>query len=127
MAAGDQVIIGAVVNIGYGSFSYTGYIPQSVTNSRTADVATIKDERNANITHIISNPGKSINFTAMIKTSGGSITPPDIGDLITLTPPEGTAQKYILLSPATVTHGTEAATISMTLVREDSMAATYDA
>jgi len=127
MAAGDRVQIGKAFKVEYGSFAYTGYQPTSIGNTRTADVESIKDTRNANISHQITNPGKQINVSALIEDSSGSVTPPDIGDIITLTPPEGTSQKFILLSPATVTHGNGITSISMTLTREDSMAATYDA
>lgn len=127
MAAGDKVQIGKAFKVEYGSFTYAGYQPTSVSNSRTANVETITDTRGANVTHIFTNPGKQLTLTAYIENSGGSITPPTVGTLITVTPPEGTSQKYILASPATVTHGNSITTISMTLVREDSMAATYDA
>lgn len=126
MAAGDKVQIGTVMKVEFGAFSYTGYLPTSVSNTRIAEVNTIKDERNATQTHIFNNPGKQITVNLQIKSTG-SITPPKPGDIITLTPPEGTSTKYLLLSPATVTHGTEVTTLSMTLTREDSMAATYDA
>jgi hypothetical protein len=127
MPAGDRVQIGKAFKVEYGSFAYTGYQATSVGNTRTADVESIKDTRNANISHQITNPGKQINVSALIEDSAGSITPPDVGDIITLTPPEGTSQKWCLLSPATVTHGNGITSISMTLTREDSMAAYYDA
>ena len=127
MAAGDRVQIGKAFKVEYGSFAFTGYQPTSVSNVRNADVESIKDIRNANISHQITNPGKQITVTALIEDSGGSITPPDIGDIITLTPPEGTSTKYCLLSSPSVTHSNGITTISMTLTREDSMAATYDA
>jgi hypothetical protein len=127
MAAGDRVQIGKAFKVEYGDFAFTGYQPTSVGNTRTADVETIKDTRNANISHQITNPGKQINVSAMVEDAAGSITPPDVGDIITLTPPEGTSQKWCLLSPATVTHGNGITSISMTLTREDSMATYYDA
>jgi hypothetical protein len=127
MPAGDRVQIGKAFKVEYGSFAYTGYQATSVGNTRTADVESIKDTRNANISHQITNPGKQINVSALIEDSGGSVTPPAVGDIITLTPPEGTSQKWCLLSPATVTHGNGITSISMTLTREDSMAAYYDA
>ena len=126
MAAGDQIVIGEAFKVQYGSFTLTGFTPTGVTNSRTADIETIKDERNANICHIISNPAKVLTVNAYIESSA-SITPPIVGTIITCTPPEGTSQKWILASPATVTHGNSVTTLSMTLTREDSMAATYDA
>lgn len=127
MAAGDKVQIGKAFKVEFGSYTFAGYQPTSITNSRTANVETITDTRGANVTHIFTNPGKQLSLTAYIEDSAGSITPPDVGDILTVTPPEGTSQKWILASPATVTHGNSITTISLTLTREDSMAATYDA
>jgi hypothetical protein len=127
MAAGDRVQIGKAFKVEYGVFAYTGYQPTSISNTRTADVESIKDIRNANISHQITNPGKQISITCLIEDSAGSITPPDIGDIITLTPPEGTSTKYCLLTAPGVTHGNGITTLTLTLTREDSMAAYYDA
>lgn len=126
MAAGDKVQIGKAFKVEYGSFTYAGYQPTSVANSRPAAVETISDTRGATCTHIITNPHKQLTLTCYIEDTG-SITPPEVGDIIQVTPPEGTAQKYILLSPATVSHTNSIAVLTMTLIREDSMAATYDA
>lgn len=126
MAAGDKVQVGKAFKVEFGSFTYSGYQPTSVAGSRPAAVETIMDTRGAAVTHILTNPGKQLTLTCYIESTG-SITPPDVGDIITLTPPEGTSTKYILLSPATVNHGNSITTLTMTLTREDSMAATYDA
>lgn len=126
MAAGDRVQIGKQFKVEYGSFSFANFQPTGVTNSRTADVETIKDTRNANISHQITNPGKQITITGYIEDAG-SITPPDVGTIITLTPPEGTSQKWCLLTPAQIPHSNGPTTMTLTLTREDSMAAYYDA
>ena len=126
MAAGDKVQIGKAFKVEYGAFTYAGYQPTAVSSSRGAVVETITDTRGANITHIIGNPSRTLEITAYIENTG-SIVPPDVGDIITVTPPEGTATKYILASPATVSHSNSVTTISMSLMREDSMASVYDA
>ena len=127
MPAGDKVQIGKAFKVEFGSFTYAGYQPTSITSTRTADVTAITDTRGAVCTHIINNPGKQITITCYIEDSAGSITPPNVGDIITLTPPEGTSTKYILASSPTITFSNNISTLSMTLTREDSMAATYDA
>lgn len=127
MAAGDKVQIGKAFKVEYGSLAFAGYQPTSATNSRTANVETITDTRGANCTHIITNPGKQLALNLYIEDAAGSITPPAIGDILTVTPPEGTAQDWIVLSSSPVTHGNSISTLSVTLTREDSMAATYDA
>jgi hypothetical protein len=126
MAAGDKVQIGKQFKVEYGAFTYSGYQPTSITNSKTAAVESVIDIRGAVCTHIITNPAKQLTLTCYIESSG-SIVPPGVGDEITVTPPEGTSTKYLLIAPATVTHGNSITTLSMTLTREDSMAATYDA
>lgn len=128
MAAGDKVQIGKAFKVEYGSFTYAGYQPTSVTTTTTADVTAITDTRGATCTHIINNPGEQITISCYIEDSGGSITPPSVGDIISLTPPDGAAPvKYILAGSPTVTHSNNITTLGMTLTREDSMGATYDA
>jgi hypothetical protein len=126
MAAGDQVIIGKQFALRFGDAVWAGYQITGLTNSNTADVETIKDERSANVAHIISNPASVITINAYIKDDG-SIIPPDIGDVVTITNPDGDEFGYIIASPATVTHGNSITTISATLTREDSLGAIYDA
>jgi len=126
MAAGDQIVIGDVVQIGYGELLRTGYVIQSANQSRTADVATAKDERGANITHVISNPGKAQSITMLIRDTG-TITPPIVGSLISLKRPDDQyATKYILASPATVAHQVDFTTLTISVIREDSMETTYN-
>jgi hypothetical protein len=126
MAAGDQIVIGDVVQIGYGELTRTGYVIQSANQSRTADVATAKDERNATICHVISNPGIAQSLTMLIRDTG-TITPPIVGSLISLKRPDDQyATKYILASPATVAHQVDFTTLTISVIRESSMEATYN-
>lgn len=128
MAAGDKVQIGKAFKVEFGTFTYAGYQPTSITHTTTADVTAISDTRGATCTHIINNPGKQITINCYIEDSAGSITPPAVGTIVQLTPPDAAqATKYILGSSPTVTHSNNITTLSMTLTREDSMAATYDA
>jgi FtsP/CotA-like multicopper oxidase with cupredoxin domain len=127
MPAGDRVQIGKAFKVEYGSYVFAGYQPTAITNQRTANVETIMDPRNAAISHQITNPGKQLTLNAMIEDSAGSITPITVGEIVTITPPEGTSQKWCVLASAPVSHSNGITTISITATREDSMAAAYDA
>jgi len=123
---GDQIVIGDVVQIGYGQLTRTGYVIQSANQSRTADVATAKDERNATICHVISNPGIAQSITMLIRDTG-TITPPIVGSLISLKRPDDQyATKYILASPATVAHQVDFTTLTISVIREASMETVYN-
>ena len=125
MAAGDKVQKGQQWMVEYGSFAYTGYLPTSITFKDTADDEAVKDERNATISHILTDPRIEMSCDLLIKSTG-SITPPAKGDYITLTPPQGTSTKYYC-NDATVSFSSGISRLSLTLLREDSMIATYDA
>jgi hypothetical protein len=127
MAAGDKVQIGKQFKVEFGGAVWTGYQFASLARSKQANVETITDTRGANVTHVITNPGDQITISAMIEDAAGSITPPKVGDYFAITIPGATRPSaWILLSPATVTHGNGVSTISATLNREDSMAAGYE-
>lgn len=125
MAAGDTVQKGQQWKIEFASFAYTGYLPTSVTNKLTSDDEVVPDERGATISHILRNPRREISLDLLIKSTG-SITPPAKGDYITITTPENVSTKFYC-DDATVSFSTGISRLSLSLVREDSMAATYDA
>jgi hypothetical protein len=126
MAAGDQIVIGDVVQIGYGELTRTGYVIQSATQSRTAEVTSARDERNAIITHVISNPTITQSITMLIRDTG-TITPPIVGSLISLKRPDDQyATKYILATPATVAHQVDFTVLTISVIRESSMELAYN-
>ena len=126
MAAGDRTQIGKPYKVEYGSFTFAGFQPTSVGNSKTADVETIRDTRNAAICHIITNPGDSLALTCYIEAAA-SITPPIVGTYVSVTPPHKThPEKYIVATAPTVTHGNSVTVLGLTLIQEDSMEATYN-
>jgi hypothetical protein len=126
MAAGDRTQIGKAYKVEYGNFVLAGFQPTSVASSKTADVETIRDTRNAAICHIITNPGDTLNLTCYIEASA-SITPPIVGTYVSVTPPyKSHPEKYIVATPATVTHGNSVTALSLSLLKEASMEATYN-
>lgn len=125
MAAGDKVQKGQQWMVEYGSFAYTGYTPTGLTWKKNADDEAVPDERGATITHILTNPREEMTIDLMIESTG-DITPPDKGDYISLTTPDGDTQKYYC-NDASVSFSAGITKLSLSLLREDSMAATYDA
>lgn len=125
MAAGDKVQKGQQWMVEFGSFAYTGYQPTDVTFKNTANDEVVPDERGATISHILTDPRKEMTMNLLIKSTG-SITPPAKGDTITMTPPQGTSTKYYC-NDASVSFSSGISRLSLSLLREDSMIATYDA
>ncbi len=125
MAAGDKVQKGQQWKVEFGSMAYTGYMPTDATNKLTADDEVVKDTRGATITHILTDPRRELAATFLIKSTG-SITPPAKGDYITVTTPEGVSTKFYC-NDASVAFSSGISKLTLSLLREDSMAATYDA
>jgi hypothetical protein len=118
--ANTPVQKGVQFKIGFGSFSYVGYLPEDgLTNENDAEQDIIRDEDNATCTVMLSDPKRVITMAFLIKSTG-TITPPTKGDTITLTPPEGTSTKYRCES-AKVTHSRKASRLDLTVVKEVSM------
>lgn len=126
MAAGDRVVKGTAWLMGYNGFSFTGYSPEGeISVADTANVSDVLGDQNAPISKIIENPGKRM--TLSLRVLSGTFTPPSKGDVISLTPPnESTASKW-LVEDVSPRYGTGICILSLTVSREDSMAATYDA
>lgn len=82
MAATTQK--GTTLKIGFGTNVYTGYIMEDFTTTPTGEQAVIKDEDNATVTVLVSDLGNEISFNAIIKETGGSLTPPAIGSSVTI-------------------------------------------
>jgi hypothetical protein len=126
MAAGDRTQIGKAYKVEYGNFTFAGFQPTSVTNSKAAEVETIRDTRNAAICHLITNPGETLNLTCYIEASA-SITPPIVGTYVSVTPPHKThPEKFIVATSPSVTHGNSVTVLGLSLIQEDSMETTYN-
>ena len=127
MAAGDRVQIGKQWKVEYGSFVFAGFQPTSVGHSKTANHERVMDTRDATCTHMFTDPGEQLVLNLQIEAAAGYIDPIAPKTILTCTPPTGTAKKYIVLTGGPVNHTNGITTTQVTLTREDSMAATYDA
>ena len=108
--------VGTTLKIGFASNAYTGTIVESFdTEAIDKNVEEIPDELGATETIVLMDPATQISFTAVIKETGGSLTPPAIGSSITVN-----SVLYRCLS-SSVAQTTGASRLSITAIKEDSM------
>jgi len=81
MAAITQ--LGEELKIGFSTNVYTGYIMEDFSTDPSGVQDVILDEDAATGTILVSDIGSRISFSAIIKTAG-SLTPPDVGDSVTI-------------------------------------------
>jgi hypothetical protein len=106
---------GTTLKISFGSFSYTGYVPEEVTVSKpNGNVEVLRDADGATMTKIFMDPLTRMTFTTVI-LSTGSITPPIEGAELTITEPSGTLTTWNCES-AEVRHTAGATKLTMTVV-----------
>lgn len=113
MAAISQ--IGTTLKIGYGTNVLTGYIMEDFTTEPTGEQDVIKDEDNATVTVLVSDLGSRISFNAIIKETGGSLTPPAVGADVTI---NGIVYRC---ESASVKQSRKASMLSVTAIKEVSM------
>ncbi len=112
---------GEVLKVGFGSFAYAGYIPEDGLKwKKPGDVEAVKDENNATITKIITDPRDEFEMSLIIKNTSGSITPPITGAAVTITNPAGSSVTAMCVD-ADVTLARSYAKLTLSLVKEDSM------
>ena len=75
---------GTTLKIGFGTNAYTGYIMEDFTTEATGEQLVVKDENNATGTILVCDLGTRDSFSAVIKETGGSLTPPAQGSTITI-------------------------------------------
>lgn len=112
---------GEVLQVGFDSFAYTGYVPEDgFTWKKPGNVEEVTDENGATLTKIITNPRDEFEMSLIIKNTGGSTTPPITGATVTITDPAG-ASVACMCVDAAVELARSYAKLKMTLVKEASM------
>lgn len=111
---------GTTLKIGYGSLSYTGFVPQDWTHTPTGEQKTLKGTDNQTLTVLVEDLGDQHSGSLLILDSGGSIAPPAKGSTVTLTPPGGTSTNYRCVD-SSVKFTAEEAILSLTIIKEVSM------
>jgi hypothetical protein len=121
MAAAVQQ--GTALKISFGSLSYPGYVPEDgVTLGRPARAHHVIADRTTGDTktRIIVDKATTLSVAFVILDATGSITPPDEGDIITLTDPAALETIFLVLSAQTA-FARGAARLRLSLIHEDSL------
>ena len=107
--------------IAYGSFAYTGYVPESISYSKpNGNIEILHDADGATLTKILMDPSTKMTGTFLILGASGSIIPPAQGDTVTLTPPQGESTSFYCES-AEVSSAAGANRLTLDLIAETSM------
>ena len=127
MAAGDAIQVGVQYLIGTGDTEYLGHIIESVSMAKIADSNAHKDERGATDSILTQDPGITLDLEVGVVGVATDFEPPDVDTILTMKgPDDSVAVGYRVVSSGTVP-SSGIAKMSLSLIREDSMAATYDA
>ena len=106
---------GTTLKIAYSTNVLTGYIMEDFTTEATGEQDAIKDEDNATTTILISDLGTRKSFTAIIKETGGSLTPPAQGSTVTIN-----SVNYRCES-SSVKQSRKASMLTISVIKEDAM------
>lgn len=114
MAAPTQK--GTALEVGIGSYTYTGYYVGKATLKPTATVRSVEDEDGATATVLIINKGKELRLEDLVVKSGSDPTTIAIGDTITIN-----SVNYRITDVDPVRTKGQEMIVSFTAVKEDSM------
>lgn len=117
----SATVKGTTLMISFGSFSYTGYVAQSVTVTYDdGNVEIIKDASGATMTKIFMDPFLKLDCDLIILGATGSIVPPAKGATVGLIPTSGSLTSF-MCDNGTCKHSPGAAILSLSLIKETSM------
>jgi hypothetical protein len=117
----DATQKGTTLKIAFGSYVYTGYVPENISVSYpNGNIKVIRGANGETLTKILMDPGMQVTGSFIILGATGSIIPPAQGATVTLTPPTGTSTAYYCESAETV-FSAEETKLTLTLIKEDSM------
>jgi len=115
---------GTTLKIAFGSFAYTGYIPEDGLRwSKPRELEEVTDENNSVVSLIISRPKDQFDVDLIIKDTGGDITPPTAGTEVSITDPDGGSVKPRWISDPEVTFARSYTKLSGTMVLYPDIAA----
>lgn len=127
MAAGDRVQVGVQWMHGFQSFAITGYMPESITDEFLYDLEDMQGVQKETVTKIGTNPRREIVTSLFVKGTVAIADLPVMMDIISITPTEGGSAVKFFVNKSVPSYSNDKTKLSLNLVREDSMAATYDA
>lgn len=134
MAAGDLVQVGIPIEVGMGGMVFKSIIQTVKGPKRSADVTEIRDERDAVVTKLYTNPSRTITFDVIVKDASHA----DLGAFELLMPGSvvilntgGThgsrSDEDWLIEDVDIDRQSKQTTASVTAKREDSLGAAIDA
>lgn len=100
------------IKVGFGSFSYTGFCPETIDNETDADVEHIFCNGTF-LTTLIQNQVKR--YTMELLITSGAIEPPAKGSVVSITDIAGTASVDFMCMGATAKHTVKGTKLNMTL------------
>jgi len=124
MAAPTQT--GVEWKLGYGTTAYVGYQVEDASQSQESDEEIIKDTDGGTATVIDMDPRTVLSLTFLIKSTG-SIVPPAKNAVLSLTGPNDATATNYRVTASSVAFSRGVSRLSLGLIRETSMATTYDA
>jgi len=115
------VVQGTTLMITFGSYAYTGFIPETMTVSYpNGNVKVVRGVSGETLTKIYMDPSQSVKGDFIILGATGTIIPPIEGAAVTLTPPTGTSTIYGCIS-AEVSFSADETKLTLDLIKETSM------
>ena len=113
------VNLGTACKISFGSFAYTGYLPEDgLTWGKAAgNIEEITDEDGDMFAKIVMGPGDQLSGSFVIKDSGGSVTPPIDGATVTVTDPANVELKG-MSQGSTVVFSRGVSKLNLNMVKE---------
>jgi len=127
MAAGDAVQVGVEYLIGIGGAAYLTHTVKGVTYSKDADESIHKEERGATDSILTQDPKETLDLTLDIVGTTTDFAPPAKNTVIQVMGPDDSSAAGWRVLSASTSANEGIAQMSLSLVREDSMIATYDA
>ena len=124
MAAPSQV--GQAWELGFQGAEYTGFMAEDMESKTDATEELIPDENNATATVITYDAKTILTGTFLIK-DGSAITAPAKNSIVSMKGPGDSAAVKRRVQDASVKFSRGAARLTLTLIREASMGAAYDA
>jgi len=127
MAAGDAVQLGVQYLIDVGHTYYLGHKVQTVGVGSDADSNAHKDSRGATDSILTQDPRTTLDIEFDIVGIATAFKPPAKDSVLTLKGPDDSDAIGYRVVSASTSASSEIAKLTLSLIREDSMAAIYDA
>ena len=120
MAAAVQQ--GTSVMVSFASFAYGAFIPEDglTWKKPLGNIEEVTDANGAMLTKILMDQRDEFSVELIIPTTGGDVTPPIVGTLLTITNPDNVSVGCMVVD-ATVTFNRGNTKLSLDLIKEVSM------